>query len=137
MSRRDRRRCAVLMRKVHDDAAGVVEIRISTAQPFLPTSTRGSPPRNGHRVVDAYIARGGRWRLRTLLGVVTAPTPPGAALPRPPLISIEETRRQLGGAARSNVYKLLAARKIRSVKVGRRRFIVAASIEELIRRHAR
>jgi hypothetical protein len=28
MSRRDRRRCAVLMRKVHDEAAGVVEIRI-------------------------------------------------------------------------------------------------------------
>ena len=66
------------------------------------------------------------------------PRPPGAeAVPRAALISIEETRRQLGGTSRSNVYKLIGARKIRSVKIGRRRFIVAASIDELIRRHAR
>ena len=66
------------------------------------------------------------------------PRPLGAeALPRAALISIEETRRQLGGTSRSNVYKLIAERKLKTVKLGRRRFIVAASIDELIRRHAR
>ena len=69
---------------------------------------------------------------------VRPPRPPSAeALPRAALNSIEETRRQLGGTSRSNVYKLIGARKIRSVKIGRRRFVVAASIDELIRRHAR
>ena len=52
------------------------------------------------------------------------------------LLSIEEARHQLGGTARSRLYALIAERRVKTVKLGRRRFVVASSIDELIRRSA-
>jgi hypothetical protein len=58
----------------------------------------------------------------------------GAGSPR--LYSIPKTQHELGGTSRSNVYKLIAKRLIKSVKIGRRRMVIASSVDDLIRRAA-
>jgi hypothetical protein len=58
--------------------------------------------------------------------------------PTPPrLSSIEETRRQLGGTARSRVYVLIGEGMLKTVKLGRRRFVTTESIDKLIDKLAR
>jgi len=57
------------------------------------------------------------------------------ALPR--LLSIQETCRQLGGTARSRVYVLIGDGNLKTVKLGRRRFVTTESIDRLIDKLAR
>ena len=59
----------------------------------------------------------------------TTPPTSGAGLPR--LLSIKQAVYQLG-LGRSSIYELLAAGKLRSVKIGRRRCIPREAIDELI-----
>jgi hypothetical protein len=52
-------------------------------------------------------------------------------------VSIQETRRLLGGVARSEVYRLLGSGQLVSSKVGRRRVIARQSIVEFLARGTR
>ena len=48
------------------------------------------------------------------------------------LYSINDARRLLGGIARNTIYQLLANGQLNSVVLGRRRFITAAAIAQLV-----
>lgn len=48
------------------------------------------------------------------------------------LLSIAEACEALGGVARSTIYQELAAGRVRSIKVGRRRLIPASAIAERV-----
>lgn len=50
------------------------------------------------------------------------------------LVDIETTMNRLGGLARSTVYELLATGEIEAVKLGRRRMVVAASLNAYVDR---
>jgi hypothetical protein len=54
-------------------------------------------------------------------------TPP----PRPILISILETRRQLGNALRAALYRLFQQKKLRTAKIGKRRLVFYDSVHAL------
>ena len=45
-----------------------------------------------------------------------------------------DTGKALGGIGRSKVYELIASGELRTVKIGRRRLVPAAAIEEFIAR---
>jgi hypothetical protein len=47
------------------------------------------------------------------------------------LIDIERTKAKLG-CGRTKVFKLIGEQQLRSVKIGRKRMVVAASLRELI-----
>jgi excisionase family DNA binding protein len=49
----------------------------------------------------------------------------------PRLLSIKQTVFELG-VSRTALYELIASRKLRTVKIGRRRFVPAEAIEEFI-----
>lgn len=59
---------------------------------------------------------------------------------RPPLVSVKETQRQLGGIARSTVYLLLERGELRSCHIRARgnlrgrHMILAESIEDYVKR---
>jgi excisionase family DNA binding protein len=50
---------------------------------------------------------------------------------KPRLLSIKQTVYELG-ISRTAVYELIAARRIKTVKIGRRRLIPSAAIEDFI-----
>lgn len=50
------------------------------------------------------------------------------------LVSVAEAQRTLGGICRSHVYELIAHGELEAVKLGRRRMVVAASIDAYIER---
>jgi excisionase family DNA binding protein len=49
----------------------------------------------------------------------------------PRLLSILRARRELG-ISRTTIYELIRDKKLRSVKIGRRRFVPAAAIDDFI-----
>jgi excisionase family DNA binding protein len=55
---------------------------------------------------------------------------------RPRLIPVEEAARLLG-IGRSTTYDLIRTGRLRSVKIGKRRLVPAAAIDEAIERFAR
>jgi hypothetical protein len=50
------------------------------------------------------------------------------------LNDIETTQRKLGGLGRTNVFALLRSGDLRSVKIGRRRFVPDSAIQDYIDR---
>ena len=52
----------------------------------------------------------------------------------PPLISVNEARRLLGGRGRGRIYELLASGDLESVVDGSRRFVVSESVTRYIER---
>jgi excisionase family DNA binding protein len=51
---------------------------------------------------------------------------------RPVLVTVK-TARSLTGLGNTKIYELIAEKKLRSITVGRRRLIVFASIEDLLK----
>ena len=49
------------------------------------------------------------------------------------LFSIQQTRERLGGISRSTLYNLLSRGELRLVKIGRRSFVTAESLQDFIR----
>lgn len=49
------------------------------------------------------------------------------------LFSIQQTRERLGGISRSTLYNLLSRGELRLVKIGRRSFITAESLQDFVR----
>jgi excisionase family DNA binding protein len=45
------------------------------------------------------------------------------------LLTIEQTRHALGGVGRTKLYELFASGALRSVRIGRRRFVSPAAID--------
>ncbi|WP_369053888.1 DNA-binding protein [Kineococcus terrestris] len=50
------------------------------------------------------------------------------------LLDEATTRTQLGGIGKTTFYKLLSEGQLRTVKLGRRRFVLAASVQDYITR---
>ena len=50
------------------------------------------------------------------------------------LLSIDDARRELGGISKPRLYDLINGKHIRTVMLGKRRFVVSESIDALIRR---
>jgi excisionase family DNA binding protein len=53
------------------------------------------------------------------------------------LLNEHGARYQLGNIGRTKLYELIAAGELQTVKIGRRRFVVAASVDEYVDRLAR
>lgn len=49
----------------------------------------------------------------------------------PLLLSIAETRRQLGNASRAALYRLIDQNKLKTAKIGRKRLVFSDSVVEL------
>jgi excisionase family DNA binding protein len=49
------------------------------------------------------------------------------------LVALDEAREQLGGIARSTVHQLTASGELRSVRIGRRRFVPASELARFVR----
>lgn len=54
----------------------------------------------------------------------------------PLLWSTTESRRQLGGVSRETLYQLLNKRELASIKLGRKRLILAESVRSYVARQA-
>jgi hypothetical protein len=68
--------------------------------------------------------------------MTTDNTPPLAAVSKTPpslpiLITISETRRQLGDASRAALYRLFRQKKLRTAKIGRKRLVFFDSVRAL------
>jgi excisionase family DNA binding protein len=50
------------------------------------------------------------------------------------LLDEPEARRELGGIGRTKYYQLITTGELRSVRIGRRRFVPAAAIDEYVAR---
>lgn len=50
------------------------------------------------------------------------------------LLPIPDAREALGGLGRTKVYELIASGELRTVKIGRRRFVPASAVEEYVSR---
>lgn len=54
---------------------------------------------------------------------------------QPVLLSIyPDTGRAIGGLGRTKVYELITSGELRTVKIGRRRFVPASAVEEYVAR---
>lgn len=54
---------------------------------------------------------------------------------QPVLLSVyPDTGQALGGLGRTKVYELIASGELRTVKIGRRRFVPASAVEEYVAR---
>jgi excisionase family DNA binding protein len=49
------------------------------------------------------------------------------------LCTLDEVRERLGGIARSTVHQLTASGELRSVRIGRRRFVPASELTRFVR----
>lgn len=50
----------------------------------------------------------------------------------PLLVSVSQTQELLGGVSRDTIYRMLASGTLASIKIGRRRMVLASSIHSFV-----
>jgi excisionase family DNA binding protein len=53
---------------------------------------------------------------------------------QPVLLPVSDTGKALGGLGRTKVFELIKSGELRTVKIGRRRFVPASAVEEYVAR---